>query len=46
MNLKHTDRNRKNFVTLFFPIYSIANVMREAGCPVPEYMLSIQKPSK
>lgn len=25
---------------------SIANVMKEAGCPVPEYMLKIKQPSK
>ncbi|CAH1800505.1 unnamed protein product [Owenia fusiformis] len=25
---------------------SIANVMKEAGCPVPEYMLKINKPNK
>nr|XP_002741008.2 PREDICTED: probable ATP-dependent RNA helicase DDX52-like [Saccoglossus kowalevskii] len=25
---------------------SIANVMREAGCPVPDYMLELPKPSK
>lgn len=26
--------------------FSIANVMKEAGCPVPEYMLKIKQPSK
>ena len=25
---------------------SIANVMKEAGCPVPDYMLDMARPSK
>ena len=32
---------------LFHDIFfSIASVMKEAGCPVPEYMLNLKRPDK